>query len=321
MKNTFGGINAPTEMVAKKLTQIASLSPALAGYLIQAMRLYEWRLVNVDLAYTPDEDGAISTESQQMLQLAIRRDSKIMIARNLWSRLNPVNQTALIFHEMLYTMVKPVEGDNGYFQPSVRIRELTAYLFEQNLTLNGEKELIKRTLDALEIIAHENESFAFPNEIYFPKESPDAKNWAFFQPSISVSLSYYYKGRDHFFNNSGTNLVSIETPDLCGPNSTSCVQSWQAAVAGKPTNAEPMDAFTYDQISEFFLTPTDYQTSSGSSDKWLKVDHGSYPNLMGSSLLNDLPGDQAISTLTANVKKCKLYINNVLNQEIPSYKP
>lgn|GEM_PF-6264158 len=58
-------------------------------------------------------------------QLAIYREGKLYINKDLWDRLNPTNRAALLFHEALYTKLRISKGEKD----SLRTRHFVGALF------------------------------------------------------------------------------------------------------------------------------------------------------------------------------------------------
>jgi hypothetical protein len=114
-----------SEALALKLQRLQSASPVFAEVLLQAIELYNWRLVNSALVNIKDENTLLDYEN--LVQLAIRRNANILIDRTQWERLDAYNQSALILHEVIYALVKPIEGK----QDSVAAREIVGHLYSR----------------------------------------------------------------------------------------------------------------------------------------------------------------------------------------------
>jgi hypothetical protein len=131
----FSQTHFPVELIATKLADIEAVDPVMAHILLRGMELYNWRLVNGGLVDIQDENSLL--DYANLSQLAIRRNSTIMINRVLWERLDAANRAALVFHEIVYALVKPVTAGERLTQDSVVARELTGYLFSQDLPRQG----------------------------------------------------------------------------------------------------------------------------------------------------------------------------------------
>lgn len=126
LRTKFANQNFPIEMIAKKIAQIESVHALFARTILKGIELYNWRLVNSGLINITDENSLLDYEN--LIQLAIRRNSNVLISRSYWEQLDDLNKTALVFHEVLYALVKPTSVNT---QDSVVARELVGHLFSQ----------------------------------------------------------------------------------------------------------------------------------------------------------------------------------------------
>jgi hypothetical protein len=121
----------PRALIAKKITELREGTfPFFGTLLLNVMELYQWRLVNSKLIDIKDENTVLQYEKLE--QLAIRKNSTIMIDRALWEKLDEANKVGLIFHEAIYALIKPRVVDGKMQQLSDRARELTGKLFTDN---------------------------------------------------------------------------------------------------------------------------------------------------------------------------------------------
>lgn len=128
LERKFPSSDYPTALIVSKIAELERIDPVFARVLVKGMELYSWRLVAHNLMNVNDENTLL--DGANLVQLAIRRNSTILIDRQHWQRLDETNRAALVFHEILYAFVKP---DNGV-QDSVAARELTGYLFSAELS-------------------------------------------------------------------------------------------------------------------------------------------------------------------------------------------
>lgn len=134
----LGGLNAPIALITAKLAELYAISPSLSRVLVTAMEIYAWRPVHAPLEEIPDREGILDPGAAKFVQLAVRSGRTIRIDRDLWARLDQRNQTALIFHEVIYALMPLTEDSRGLkSQNSVRAREITAYLFSPELHERG----------------------------------------------------------------------------------------------------------------------------------------------------------------------------------------
>jgi len=137
--------------LAQKLTEISKISDLMASAITEAIKLYSFRFVATDLIDVPDEDSSLSYDSNALVQIAIRREMIIMIARARWNLLPVDQQVALITHEIVYAFATPEGSDHQ--QLSAPARELngafymeTPYLYNDGgqslgLIASGHSEL------------------------------------------------------------------------------------------------------------------------------------------------------------------------------------
>ena len=130
-------------LLARKIGEIRALSPLLADSLLQAIRMYTWRLVSYELVDVGDENTVVNLPRTQ---IAIRSRKAIMIFENELLRLNDANRVALILHEMIYAMITPVKtraASRLEYQQSSVAREINSYLFTESLRSEGHAGLRK----------------------------------------------------------------------------------------------------------------------------------------------------------------------------------
>lgn len=149
----------PIQLVGLKLREIAQVDELFALSILKTIETYSWRLVDSSLIDIKDEESPLNYKPSSLVQLAIRKNTSVLIDRNLYSKLDPANKATLIFHEALYAMVKPqylrdpktgdYYRDNfGHYtsikaQSSARAREMTGYLFTRDLSSLGHRGLVR----------------------------------------------------------------------------------------------------------------------------------------------------------------------------------
>ena len=128
-------------LLAKKISEIRTISPILADSLVQAVRMYTWNLVDYDLVDVGDENTIVDLPRTQ---IAIRTRKMILINQTAIERLDAINRVALILHEVIYAMILPtriLDRREWFYQKSFVAREINAYLFSEDLHINGEEGL------------------------------------------------------------------------------------------------------------------------------------------------------------------------------------
>ena len=127
----FDGVTGiPVIAIEQKLSEIYQISPVFALETARAFHLYSWGTVN---AFFDPKDAETLVEASRLVPIAARMDALIMLRASAFSRLNEVNQAALILHEIWYAMSVPVKG----VQSGMRARNLLGYVFTQAMGKNG----------------------------------------------------------------------------------------------------------------------------------------------------------------------------------------
>ncbi len=116
----------PIQSIACKFSQIETKSNGIAILLYQKMSEYNWNLTPLGLLNVQDEDEVVDLQSKKLVQLAIRRSNSIFLDLNLWNRMDILNKTALVFHEIIYASIDP-----NKFRTGARAREINAYIFNE----------------------------------------------------------------------------------------------------------------------------------------------------------------------------------------------
>ncbi|MBS1984649.1 MAG: hypothetical protein JST16_10805 [Bdellovibrionales bacterium] len=131
-------IDAPREMIAKKLTEIYDANRTYGQELLAALSNYSWVLVKPDLVNVPDEDTALDYHGLQMVQLAVRTHRTIRISREAWMRLDMATRTGLVMHEIVYASLLPRQTSPGvYLQYSPIARQLVGQIFSDRFRSDG----------------------------------------------------------------------------------------------------------------------------------------------------------------------------------------
>lgn len=183
LKELFSDESYPRTLISHKLAEIREIAPVFADMILQTMEAYQWKLVNGALVNIKDEDTVLQYEN--LKQLAVRKNGSIFINKSLWAQLDPENKTALIFHEVLYALIKPKMVGGKLQQVSDRAREVTGYLFTDRLS-KGWKEGLKKFL--------RSDYFDLATD-YMANSSPvmgAGGSYSAFQPKIRVRVGNKY---------------------------------------------------------------------------------------------------------------------------------
>ncbi|MGE3261020.1 MAG: hypothetical protein AB7K68_04495 [Bacteriovoracia bacterium] len=124
----------PRELLARKLTDLNRVAPGMGDFLLVSMKLYTWVLQ--DFPLTPINnpgDTVILPPGSKVVQIANRLGTTIRIHRESWNRLNDENKAALLIHEAVYSLVRPVrEEGSKFFQPARTAQEITGAFFSSS---------------------------------------------------------------------------------------------------------------------------------------------------------------------------------------------
>jgi hypothetical protein len=143
----FTSLNQPIlDALTNKFSHIHSESPWLAYFILDAMQVYEWKVVSAPLVKLDDiGQSNIDLSQLEIYQGAIRRDRDITINWNILEKM-PVNHAvALIFHEIIYAMLAPTEKNKltgQVYQINFHAREITGILFSGKIKSNGYLKLL-----------------------------------------------------------------------------------------------------------------------------------------------------------------------------------
>lgn len=149
-------LNSSQEIQQMLLKKLAEVSPEQERMYRPRVRDFEANSEFKDDANLTDIDDsksvfATKSESCQIKQIAIRKnlslatEKKFIIDNTQWKKLDVLNQTALVFHEIIYEhFYKLGEKD------SVKARKLNAYLFSDRF-LQASKDEYWKTLKELKV--------------------------------------------------------------------------------------------------------------------------------------------------------------------------
>ncbi len=93
--------------VANKLEDIFKLNPVTARSLLIAIESFSWAMLPRLLLPIPTEAGPIDFNGAPRYLLAVRKNRVIRIIRENWERLDSGSRPGLIFHEVIYSLLKP----------------------------------------------------------------------------------------------------------------------------------------------------------------------------------------------------------------------
>lgn len=117
----------PTKLISIKLSEIYEKNKVLGLLSLQTIESMEWNFINYNLEKTDDLSPIVSIDPALIVQIANRRFSQVSIVNEYWFRMPLPHQTALVFHEVFYTLIRDY-ALKGY-EGSIIARNLTSLIF------------------------------------------------------------------------------------------------------------------------------------------------------------------------------------------------
>lgn len=139
------GINE--DLLLKKLTDAEKLKNGLGVYLMQVISRYQWIFTGLTLPLLPDKAPVGYIER---LSLARRVHGSIFIDSERFNQMDAQNKVALIVHEAVSSLLRPVCEDGICEQKNLSSRLLTARLFNAH-SFNCEAQCLGYDEDLLAI--------------------------------------------------------------------------------------------------------------------------------------------------------------------------
>lgn len=191
----------PTELISRKLSEIAALDRITAESLILTLKLLDWQFVDYELQKTDDINTSLNIDPQLIVQLANRRYAQVLVNRNLWAQLNKAHQAALVIHELIYCLShKKGETDSA---TNIKTRGIMSYIFSEKLksmTQNSFDSLMSDSLPNINHIKKIYPNFKRNNQNLVVKKSESFSSLAF-NPEI-------YEGQGKLANPSFYSYIS-----------------------------------------------------------------------------------------------------------------
>ena len=143
--HVLGDVQVNRALVARKISQVRAYSPGLAEAMLRAISMLRWQAVAYPLEDAEDENTIVKLPR---VQVAIRVRDSIMINLLAFAGLNEENRVALIFHEVIYSLLRPEirheRGIKTVHQQSSVAREINSYLFSPQLAAEKAQGLSRR---------------------------------------------------------------------------------------------------------------------------------------------------------------------------------
>jgi len=154
-----------TRLLAEKLLTLGS---PVRDELLLAVLMYQWRLTDLPLEEVKGIKSPLDLSQTIVYQLAYRRDTAILINRALWEQLDTANRVALVIHEVIYAMLRPMaNGDGTFTQESWDARLITGDLFTESMANARLRGYTRNGIPMLSIFEEKGTdwSIEFPQEI------------------------------------------------------------------------------------------------------------------------------------------------------------
>lgn len=210
----------------KLLTLIDETDDLDALVLFKSIIYFDWRFVDKPLVSINDIESPIDLSKLDVYQTATRKDNTITINTRIWNNMTEENKVALILHELLYSLVRPVPTSDGKFmdQDSWKARKVTASYFgevrrlREYLTDNYDFTIYNTSFgnygEADDFIGHDvidggslvNRTFIESGAYFVVKLSNrSGKN-----EIIREKLTFLKGDADHYCNMANSNATSLE---------------------------------------------------------------------------------------------------------------
>jgi len=108
------------EVIGRKLAEIEQIDPIMAISIFEAMRMYNWNLIDEPLSV--ESINSILPE-ENIYQLAKRQGRTIYISKTIWDELSIKNKVGLLFHESISSLLPEL--------PLQRERQIVSYFFSE----------------------------------------------------------------------------------------------------------------------------------------------------------------------------------------------
>lgn len=138
LDNSFStGLILNNVNLANRIQALEFIHPLLPSIFTEALSKYNWVVLDVDLIPIPMEEDFFYVDGHRV-QIANRHGNVIRISKNAWDRMSDLNKSALIFHEVIFSLMKVQYNakEKYYYQSSRRTREIIGLLFSTHFQPN-----------------------------------------------------------------------------------------------------------------------------------------------------------------------------------------
>ena len=100
-------------LLLQKLTSLPGLE---RNQFLSVMMIYNWSWVNAPLNKVKNLKSIIDLSQYKVWTAAVRLDNGITFTNPIWKKLNDENQVGLVFHEIIFSMIRPILVSNGIYE-------------------------------------------------------------------------------------------------------------------------------------------------------------------------------------------------------------
>lgn len=138
------------QLFYNKLCDLDHIVPQLSLIFSEAFQKYSWVFIKENLGLLPEDEQIIPLTQFERIQVANRTLNSIFIQEPTWQQLNPKNKIALVFHEVIFSLLRPecTNTECSQLKQSSRVtRQIIGQLFlKQNFSQPSSIANLKKLL-------------------------------------------------------------------------------------------------------------------------------------------------------------------------------
>jgi hypothetical protein len=147
--NTLNALFDPTlsfdtRFLAYKISSLEAYHPLMDDIFIETLKSFRWVGLNQKLKPISKIENFFAIGGEH-IQIANRHGNTIRISLEAWTKMSDLHKTALIFHEVLFSLIKlqvNPENPKYYYQSELRVREIVGLLFSTYGQITSHKKNI-----------------------------------------------------------------------------------------------------------------------------------------------------------------------------------
>lgn len=167
-------VSVPAGEIIQKLSEIYAKNSPLGAVLLLTLKQLDWHWVDSPLRDVADEEPLIIVPKTALTQAALRINLSIYIQNDVWNRMNERNQTALVLHEIIFSLMQPDRNGQGIDRNSSRVRRLIGHLFSPQFEIRSLDNVL--TTEAPQLSFN---SFPEPSETVFWQKASSSVMYSF----------------------------------------------------------------------------------------------------------------------------------------------